>query len=108
MFAFLQAYQTKSLVNIATLYLENGDTHLAIIFYERLLHLEAELLSLAGSPGSMPDYWTRELQCGLHLNLSIAYKTIGNMESALVHAQKYVCFMFNYVGSLHNTNITHL
>ena len=25
----------------------------------------------------LPDYWSRDLQCALHLNLSIAFKTIG-------------------------------
>ncbi|KAK7502589.1 hypothetical protein BaRGS_00006164 [Batillaria attramentaria] len=85
-----QVYQTKSLVNIATLHLESGDTHQAIVHYRKLLCLEAELLEEAGSPEAMPDFWTKELQCGLHLNLSIAYKTIGNMSSAIVHAHRYV------------------
>ncbi|KAK7094678.1 tetratricopeptide repeat protein 28-like [Littorina saxatilis] len=84
-----QVYQTKSLVNIATLHLESGDTQQAIIYYRKLLCLEAELLEEAGSEETMPDFWTRELQCGLHLNLSIAYKTIGNMSSAIIHAKRY-------------------
>ncbi|KAI8771455.1 tetratricopeptide repeat protein 28 [Biomphalaria glabrata] len=84
------AYQTKCLVNIATLHLSNGDTHMAIIFYEKLLHLEAELAEESGHQGSLPDYWTKELQCGLHLNLSIAYKAVGNLASAVVHAKKYM------------------
>jgi hypothetical protein len=76
-------------VNVATLYLEAGDTHQAIIFYRKLLCLEAELREEAGPEGTMPDFWTKELQCGLHLNLSIAYKTIGNMSSAIIHASKH-------------------
>ncbi|KAK3780031.1 hypothetical protein RRG08_029724 [Elysia crispata] len=118
-----QTYQTKALVNMATLHLERGDTHQAIIFYEKLLHLGTELRLQSGSgkglddgndnlcasgsrskdeimdsdrpvdrlpEGGMPDYWTKELQCGLHLNLSIAYKTIGNMSVAAWHAEKYM------------------
>ena len=106
---------------MATLHLERGDTHQAIIFYEKLLHLGTELRLQSGSgkglddgndnlcasesrskdeimdsdrpvdrlpEGGMPDYWTKELQCGLHLNLSIAYKTIGNMSVAAWHAEK--------------------
>ncbi|KAJ8300636.1 hypothetical protein KUTeg_022155 [Tegillarca granosa] len=84
-----QIYQTKSLVNIATLYLENGDTYQAIVHYEKLLHLEAELKEESGDQADLPDFWTRELQCGLHLNLSIAYKSIGNMQFAEAHAKKY-------------------
>jgi hypothetical protein len=49
---------TKSLVNIATLYLENRDTHQAIVFYEKLLQLEAELVDEAGSDRELPDFWT--------------------------------------------------
>ncbi|XP_041369335.1 tetratricopeptide repeat protein 28-like [Gigantopelta aegis] len=107
-----QLYQTKSLVNIATLYLENSDTHLAIIYYEKLLHLKVELLEEVGSDDSLPDFWTRELQCGLHLNLSIAYKQIGNMSSAVLHARKYIRFIEKYdmkgksrADSYHNTGM---
>ncbi|XP_053380746.1 tetratricopeptide repeat protein 28-like isoform X2 [Mercenaria mercenaria] len=107
-----QIYQTKALVNIATLYLENHDTHQAIIYYEKLLHLEAELILETGSEDVLPDFWTRELQCGLHLNLSIAYKAIGNMNAAIRHAQKYVKFIekYNFQGKLraesyHNTGM---
>ncbi|GFN95683.1 tetratricopeptide repeat protein 28 [Plakobranchus ocellatus] len=114
-----QIYQTKALVNMATLHLERGETHQAIIFYEKLLHLGIELRLQSGSgkgdtddhkselkeegdmqdserskeevpDGRMPEYWTKELQCGLHLNLSIAYKTIGNMAVAARHAEKYM------------------
>lgn len=105
-------YQTKALVNIATLHLENHDTHQAIVHYERLLHLEAELLLEAGSEENLPEFWTRELQCGLHLNLSIAYKAIGDMNSAIKHAQKYVAFIEKYgfqgklkAESYHNTGM---
>ncbi|XP_067661035.1 tetratricopeptide repeat protein 28-like [Haliotis asinina] len=107
-----QLYQTKSLVNVATLYLENGDTYQAIIYYEKLLHLKAELLTEVGHYENLPDFWTKELQCGLHLNLSIAYKSIGNMHSAVYHAQKYNSFMkeFGFTGrtlaeSHHNTGM---
>ncbi|CAL1547836.1 unnamed protein product, partial [Lymnaea stagnalis] len=91
-----QEYQTKALVNIATLQLENGDTHLAIIFYEKLLHLETEILKEAGPDGDLPDYWTKELQCGLHLNLSIAYKNIGNITCAMIHSKKYRALALKY------------
>ena len=113
---------------MATLHLERGDTHQAIIFYEKLLHLGVELRLQSGSgkgeagevehqdtsggrtksdavdsdrpmdgakEAGMPDYWTKELQCGLHLNLSIAYKTIGNMAVAARHAEKWVLVSFD-------------
>ncbi|XP_052220078.1 tetratricopeptide repeat protein 28-like [Dreissena polymorpha] len=107
-----QIYQTKALVNIATLYLENQDTHQAIIYYEKLLQLEAELVQETGSEDILPDFWTKELQCGLHLNLSIAYKAIGDMYSAIKHAHKYVHFIEKYgfegkikAESYHNTGM---
>lgn len=107
-----QIYQTKALVNIATLYLENHDTHQAIIYYEKLLHLEAELIQETGSEDTLPDFWTKELQCGLHLNLSIAYKAIGSMDSAIKHAKCYVKFIEKYgfqgklkAESYHNTGM---
>ena len=82
-------YQTKALVNIATLFLEAGDTHQAIIYYEKLLHLGQEIRGGAESDSPVLEYWNEGLQVALHLNLSIAYKNIGNMTSALQHAQKY-------------------
>ncbi|KAL8606426.1 hypothetical protein ACOMHN_060331 [Nucella lapillus] len=86
-----QVYQTKALVNMATLHLEGGNTHQAIVHYTKLLCLEAEILDeVGGQQGAMPDFWTKELQCGLHLNLSIAYKTIGNMSAAILHAHRYI------------------
>ncbi|XP_060081998.1 tetratricopeptide repeat protein 28-like [Ylistrum balloti] len=91
-----QIYQTKALVNIATLYLESGDLHQAIVYYEKLLHLESELIEEFGTEDHVPDFWTRELQCGLHLNLSIAYKSIGNMHSAVVHARQYTNLLDKY------------
>ncbi|XP_061183714.1 tetratricopeptide repeat protein 28-like isoform X2 [Saccostrea echinata] len=107
-----QIYQTKSLVNIATLYLEIKDTHQAIVYYEKLLDLEAEIREEAGSEENFPDFWTKELQCGLHLNLSIAYKSIGNMAYAEKHARKYVKLLekFGIEGraqseSYHNTGM---
>ncbi|XP_052790745.1 tetratricopeptide repeat protein 28-like isoform X2 [Mya arenaria] len=107
-----QIYQTKALVNIATLCLENHDTHQAIINYEKLLQLEAELVQETGNEDSLPEFWTKELQCGLHLNLSIAYKAIGDMSSAIRHAHKYVGYIEKYgfqgklkAESYHNTGM---
>ena len=37
------SYQTKSLVSMASLFLELGDTHQAIISYQKLLDLQQEL-----------------------------------------------------------------
>ncbi|KAK6195644.1 hypothetical protein SNE40_001029 [Patella caerulea] len=105
-------YQTKSLVNIATLYLDGGDTYQAIIFYEKLHQLERELIVEHDSEITMPEFWTKQLQCGLHLNLSIAYKSIGNMNSAIVHAKSYVDLLEQYgltgkmyAESYHNTGM---
>lgn len=107
-----QIYQTKALVNIATLYLESRDTHQAIVYYEKLLHLEAELEEEAGSERNLPEFWTRDLQCGLRLNLSIAYKSIGQMHQAEHHARKYIKLLehFGLEGrikseSYHNTGM---
>ncbi|XP_064648996.1 tetratricopeptide repeat protein 28-like [Lineus longissimus] len=86
-------YQTKALVNIASLFLELNDTHKSIVYYERLLDLEAEFLV---NEGCLPPFWTRELECGLRLNLSLAYKSIGNLRQALVHAQKYLALLEKY------------
>lgn len=70
------SYQTKSLVSIASLFLELGDTHSAVVHYQKLLDLQHELQGEElGAP--LPEYWSMDLQCALHLNLSIAYKTIG-------------------------------
>ncbi|KAL3871452.1 hypothetical protein ACJMK2_039449 [Sinanodonta woodiana] len=107
-----QLYQTKALVSIATLHLENKDIHQAIIYYERLLYLEAELIPEEGSADNLPDFWTKELQCGIHLNLSIAYKSIADMHSAIRHAKLYVKLVekYNFQGKLkaesyHNTGM---
>lgn len=82
-------YQIKTLVNIATLYLEDRQTELAIIHYEKLLHLHAELVTEYGSE-NIPDIWTTELDCGLRLNLSIAYKAVGDLHKALTYAEEYI------------------
>ncbi len=36
-------YQTKALVNIASLHLESNHTHQAVVYYEKLLNLQKEL-----------------------------------------------------------------
>lgn len=38
----------------------------------------------------LPDYWNQDLQCALHLNLSVAYKAIGDVHKAKRHAELYV------------------
>ena len=38
---------------------------------------------------ALPDYWTPQLTCALHVNLSIAYKVIGDMAKATTHASEY-------------------
>ena len=81
-------YQTKSLVNIASLFLEVGDTHRAIVHYEKLLDLEKEIRGEEEN-APLPSYWTFDLQCALHLNLSIAYKAIGGLEQAVHFARQY-------------------
>jgi hypothetical protein len=63
---------------------------------QKLLQLEAELVDEAGSDRELPDFWTKELQCGLRLNLSIAYKTIGQMHHAEHHARKYISLLEPY------------
>ncbi|KAL5012513.1 hypothetical protein ScPMuIL_011064 [Solemya velum] len=107
-----QMYQTKALVNIATLYLECKDTFQAIIYYEKLLQLQSEILEEVGDEDCFPEFWSKELQCGLHLNLSIAYKSIGNMHSALKHARQYVTYVEKHhlqgkiqAESYHNTGM---
>ena len=38
-----------------------GNTHQALVFYEKLLHLEGELKEETGENGDLPDFWTKEL-----------------------------------------------
>ncbi|CAH1788066.1 unnamed protein product [Owenia fusiformis] len=81
-------YQTKTLVNIASLFLQIGDTHQAIVYYEKLAALEKDLDNIKSE--TIPETWSKDLRTALHLNLSIAYKTIGNLKNAVNHAQLYV------------------
>ncbi|KAK2145781.1 hypothetical protein LSH36_658g01011, partial [Paralvinella palmiformis] len=82
-------YQTKSLVSIASLFLELGETHQAVMYYEKLLDLQRELQG-EQLHGPLPDYWSKDLQCALHLNMSIAYKSIGDLKKAQKHAVVYM------------------
>ena len=68
--------------------MEIGDTHQAIMYYEKLLALQHQLQGEEKST-VLPDYWTIDLRCALHLNLSIAYKGIGNVHQAIEHARIY-------------------
>ena len=47
-------YQTKALVSIASLFLEAGETHQAIVFYEKLLDLEQELTGNTSTSKHLP------------------------------------------------------
>ena len=85
-------YQTKALVNIASLYLEANNTHQAVIYYEKLLDLQREMRG-DSDEGPLPDYWSPELECSLYLNASIAYKAIGAIDRAVWHAEKYATLM---------------
>ena len=52
--------------------------------------LQTPTVSGVSSHGQLPEYWTQDLQCALHLNLSIAYKAIGNIRKAVHHAEVFV------------------
>ena len=78
----------KTLVNIASLFMELNEKQQAIIHYDRLISLQREIRS--GDPDSPPpDFWNRDLECALHLNMSIAYKSLGDVEKSLHHANLY-------------------
>ena len=36
------------------------------------------------------DIWTDEFVYGLYMNISIAYKTVGDIDMAIVYARKYL------------------
>ncbi len=46
----------------------------------------------------LPEYWSKDLECALSLNLSIAYKSIGSMEKAVIHANRYVKLIKHNAG----------
>ena len=64
---------------------------------------------------ALPDYWTPELSCALHVNLSIAYKAIGDMKKAVTHANEYTRLvrgkgkfsLHDEAGSCHNLGVLH-
>jgi tetratricopeptide (TPR) repeat protein len=64
-----------------------GHTHDAIIYYKKLLNAHSNLLENDCQP---PAYWNEKLHFAIHLNLSIAYKTVGRITDALEHALIYV------------------
>ncbi|KAK2184691.1 hypothetical protein NP493_256g01011 [Ridgeia piscesae] len=105
-------YQMKALVNVASLFLDMHDTHQAVVYYNKLLDLQHELQG--GDPkAALPDYWTPELSCALHVNLSIAYKSIGDMKKAVTHAHEYTRLIrgpgkftvHDEAGSRHNLGV---
>ncbi|XP_074655351.1 uncharacterized protein LOC141908946 isoform X2 [Tubulanus polymorphus] len=81
-------YQCKSLVSIASLYLEQNLTEQAVFYYEKLKDLESEVTGDGGD--SLPRFWTIQLRRALRLNLSIGYKKIGIMNKALENAREYL------------------
>ncbi|KAF6033827.1 hypothetical protein EB796_007864 [Bugula neritina] len=81
------AHQTKALVNTAALHVSLGKTYKALVVYERLLDMHSRLLS---DQEVCEDVWTEEFISVLHMNTSIAYKTVGNIDMALHYAQKYL------------------
>jgi len=64
-----------------------GETYKALVVYERLLDMHSRLLS---DQEVCEDVWTEEFISVLHMNTSIAYKTVGNIDMALHYAQKYL------------------
>ena len=71
-------------------------------------------LPQGGDPkAALPDYWTPELSCALHVNLSIAYKSIGDMKKAVTHAHEYTRLIrgpgkftvHDEAGSRHNLGV---
>lgn len=69
-------YQSKSLIGSASIYLELGYTHKAIVAYEKLSDLERD--------------HDPKFICALHLNLSLAYKAVGLLDKAKHHAKLYM------------------
>ena len=46
--------------------------------YRVHVHVVMHLVAGEKLESPLPEYWSRDLQCALHLNLSIAFKSIGN------------------------------
>ncbi|CAD5115886.1 DgyrCDS4822 [Dimorphilus gyrociliatus] len=69
-------YQSKSLIGSASIFLELGFTHKAIVAYEKLADLEQD--------------HDPKFVCALHLNLSLAYKAVGLLDKAKHHAKLYM------------------
>ncbi|XP_077986923.1 uncharacterized protein LOC144441240 [Glandiceps talaboti] len=82
-------YESKSYVNLANIHLLENNIQQAIAYYEKLSAIGNDLKAQS-LDGSYPSYWSMELRCALHQNLSVAYKEVRNYPRALQHALLHV------------------
>ncbi len=70
----------------------------SILFYEKLRNLQEELLG-DDPENEFPAFWNKHLQRAVYMNLSISYKSIGRIQKAKEHAEKYLTLMEGTEGS---------
>lgn len=63
------------------------ETYKALLAYEKLLDLYSRMTE---DQISSPDIWTDDFLHGIYLNASLAYKSVGNLDSAVHYATKYL------------------
>nr|XP_002732922.1 PREDICTED: tetratricopeptide repeat protein 28-like [Saccoglossus kowalevskii] len=86
--------ESKCYVNLANIYLLENNTQQAIVYFEKLFSIGRDLKK-NHEDGSFPEYWSLALQCGIHENLSIAYREIHNFPQALHHSMIYLKLVQN-------------
>ncbi|XP_035685485.1 tetratricopeptide repeat protein 28-like isoform X1 [Branchiostoma floridae] len=82
--------ETKAYVNLASLCEQEGQVYEAIMYYIRLLTVGDDIRASLDDEKRFRDYWSTELERGIHLNLSIAYKKIRQFSRALHHGKDYM------------------
>eukprot|EP00058_Branchiostoma_floridae_P023966 XP_002609456.1 hypothetical protein BRAFLDRAFT_127019 [Branchiostoma floridae] len=82
--------ETKAYVNLASLCEQEGQVYEAIMYYIRLLTVGDDIRASLDDEKRFRDYWSTELERGIHLNLSIAYKKIRQFSRALHHGKEYM------------------
>ncbi|XP_078685375.1 uncharacterized protein LOC144918440 [Branchiostoma floridae x Branchiostoma belcheri] len=82
--------ETKAYVNLASLCEQEGQVYEAIMYYIKLLTVGDDIRASLDDEKKFRDYWSIELERGIHLNLSIAYKKIRQFVKALHHGKDYM------------------
>ena len=82
-------YQSKALVSLADLYYKGDLMTQTIVHYERLLGIISEFFG-PEEGGTLPDFWSVQLECDVRYRLCRAYKSTGNILAALEQAMVYL------------------